>query len=184
MKANHRPIPDDARAAATAIAAAPIARHFDDNASPPALLDEAASKIIIDDNEDEEEIVSLGLSVNSNTVSEADRDFSAVSTVGANRKSAFPATPATPTTALNYSRSQLLHGGKNSGGYGPPIPVRRTPGPMNVNVQAHQARHRRTPGAGQDANNVSASFCQPLPSGWMDEIIPAIETRSCFSLLI
>ena len=125
----------------------------------------------IDDDEDEEEMVSLGLSRDGSLQLATDSHDDSLDgdggsqnqnnnnknnnnnpnqpnislMVGTNRKSAFPATPATPATTMNNNRMSSLQQRAAYGGGG--APIRRTPGPGGLSV-AHQARHRRTPGAG------------------------------------
>ena len=67
--------------------------------------------------------------------------------VGINKKSAFPSTPAAPSSLQKHMMSmQQNNNNHHRGGGGAPI-IRRTPGPGTMNI-GHQARGRRTPGAG------------------------------------
>eukprot|EP00579_Thalassiosira_antarctica_P005524 CAMPEP_0201893392 /NCGR_PEP_ID=MMETSP0902-20130614/38495_1 /ASSEMBLY_ACC=CAM_ASM_000551 /TAXON_ID=420261 /ORGANISM="Thalassiosira antarctica, Strain CCMP982" /LENGTH=1751 /DNA_ID=CAMNT_0048425149 /DNA_START=52 /DNA_END=5307 /DNA_ORIENTATION=- len=132
-------------------------RHAGD--TPPALVEECVRVIpnsnSNNDDEDEEEMISLGLSRESSLIAisnsneddnatvtnsvSVEENTPAISMVGTNRKSTFPATPATPAMAASLVQQQQRSG----------PPMRRTPGPMSV---AQQARHRRTPGAGHSHN--------------------------------
>jgi len=120
-----------------------------------------------EEDEDEEEMISLGLSregsnilVSSNSNEEngnpAKNDggvsvdgtgaaTAATTMVGTNRKSTFPATPATPSMTASRVQQQQQQQQQRGG-----PPMRRTPGPMSV---AQQAKHRRTPGAGHSRND-------------------------------
>jgi len=148
------------------------------NAAPAAaaatpLVDEGVRHSAVDinidnnDDEEEEEMISLGLSVSGNMIEDGSDvvvgsvDGSrAMAMVGENRKSVLPATPAAASNVVNSQQhpQHQHHSGGDYEGYGPPM--RRTPGPGSV---AHQARHRRTPGAGQNGHNdvgiYFVSFC-------------------------
>ena len=110
------------------------------------------------DDQEEEEIISLGLQRNLNSIlksptpSPHNNNAAGTATImiGANRKSAYPATPAMIRHANNNSSSSGGGGGNTSSNN-----LRRTPGPPsaktlnNDNNDAHSLiHHRRTPGAG------------------------------------
>jgi len=143
--------------------AAAVSPAADEENDPPPLVGEGGrvrlSTSNNDDNDEDEEMISLGLSrTNSNSGGGAATP-GAASMVGTNRKSAFPATPGTPSTVPASRMNQ-----RNSGGGGVP-PMRRTPGPVGG---AHQVKHRRTPGAGQshDEADLNRSHARtPVMSG-------------------
>ena len=129
----------------------------------------------IDDDEDEEEMVSLGLSRDGSlqlattdshdSLDDGDGGSQTQNNsiepnislmVGTNRKSAFPATPATPVTAAAVNNNRMSSLQQRAAGGGGGAPIRRTPGP-GLSV-AHQARHRRTPGAGAQQQHTVSNF--------------------------
>jgi hypothetical protein len=106
-----------------------------------------------DDNCDEEEMISLGLSVDSNSNEDGSSSV-AVSLAGNNTNtnnnnsctsSAMPATPAAAASTVMYSQQSYHQGDREHyAGYG----GHNHNNPSMVRSVAHQARHRRTPGAG------------------------------------
>lgn len=185
MTAKQQPTPaDTTRALATSASKKCIGNNDAKHATPAApatpLVDDgvrhsAVDNINIDNNDDdveEEEMISLGLSASGNMNDDGNGNGSDVvvgvdgssssrtkAMVGNNRKSVLPATPAAASSSVVYSQQHPHSGGNNYEGYGPPM--RRTPGPGSS--VAHQARHRRTPGAGQNGHNdvgiFFVSFC-------------------------
>lgn len=150
-----QPPPADARALADATAAAASDVRNDDIAPLSA---------VVDDDEEEEEMISLGLSVNDNTIEDGSSGIGS-SVVGDSRrkhhtatialpgnknsKSAFPATHAASTVVYSQ-QSHHNESGENCG-----------TGPVSV---AQREQHRRTPGAGNghELNDVGSLFCQLL----------------------
>ena len=137
----------------------------------------------IDDDEDEEEMVSLGLSRDGSLQLAADSHDDSLDDgdggsqtqnnsiepnislmVGTNRKSAFPATPATPVTAAAVNNNRMSSLQQQAAGGGGGAPIRRTPGP-GLSV-AHQARHRRTPGAGAQQQHTVSNFVFHMTYIW------------------
>ena len=114
-----------------------------------------------DDNCDEEEMISLGLSVDGNSNDDGSSSVAVSLVVGNNNNtnnnnnsctSAMPATPAATSTVM-YNQQSYHHQGDREkyagyGGHNNPTMVRSV---------AHQARHRRTPGAGNGHNHNEVS---------------------------